>query len=301
MELLITSMKLNYFSGKLLCLLLAVSGITAAQSTSCNFNESNSLKAYLKPSKHTVPLIMAHQGGTENGLPGNSMATFKKTYEKVGCVLLEFDIRMTADSLLVISHDNELELRTNGSGLLNQQSWEKVKNLRLKDSNGKITKYPIPTFQEVLQWSHDKSLILIVDKKPETDLAKTISLLRKTNNLNKSVLICYSLTEAQTAHKLAPELMLAVGFNSPAHIAAIEKSGIPLENLLALTPRDLQEKTFYQKIHDMNIISSLGTNGNVDTLQITASKPLYQKISKSGPDIICTDNPILVQSIFKEF
>lgn len=291
-------MKVKFFSGKLFCLLLAVSGMVSAQSTTCNFQKPQILKSYLKPSKRSVPIIMAHQGGTENGLPGNSMATFRNTYEKVSCVMLEFDIRMTADSLLVISHDNELALRTNGTGLLNQQKWEAVKKLKLKNSQGKITTYPIPTFQEVLQWSVDKNLILIVDKKPETDLAKTIALLQKTNNLNKSVLICYSLDEAKFAHKLAPELMLAVGFNSREHIAAVEKSGIPLENLMALTSKDLQEKSFYDKIHDMNVISSLGTNGNIDTLQMSVSKPLYKKIAESGPDIICTDHPVLVQSLF---
>ena len=291
-------MSLKIFSGKLFCLLFVVSGMTSAQPSTCNFSKSNTLKSYLKPINRTVPIIMAHQGGTENGLPGNSMATFQNTYKKTSCVMLEFDIRMTADSLLVISHDNELALRTNGTGLLNQQKWEKVKKLKLKNSRGNITKYSIPTFQEVLQWSADKNLILIVDKKPETNLAKTIALLQRTNNLNKAILICYSLDEARFAHKLAPELMLAVGFNSPEHIAAVEKSGIPLENLLALTPKDLQEKSFYDKIHDMNIISSLGTNGNIDTLQISVSKPLYKKIAESGPDIICTDNPILVQSLF---
>ena len=103
----------------------------------------------------------------------------------------------------------------------------------------------------------------------------------------------------RNTHQLAPQLMLAVGFNSPEHIDAVEQSGLPLEQIVALTPRELQESSFYQRIHDLNVTSSLGTNGNVDTLQVAESRPLYQKLRDSGgPDIICTDNPILVQSIF---
>lgn len=272
----------------------------AQQPGECNFATPGALKAFLKPPKQrTAPMIMAHQGGTEDGFPGNSMATFQRTYEKVPCVLLEFDVRSTADSLLVISHDDDLALRTNGKGLLSKMKWKAASKLKLKDPYGSMTEYPIPTFQEVLDWSKNKNLILIVDKKPETSIKRTIEMLRATGNLAKSVLICYSLNEAKLAHQLAPDLMLAVGFNSNDHIAGVEQSGLPMEQLVALTPRDLQEKSFYEKIHNLNVVSSLGTNGNIDTLRADASLPLYQKIWESGgPDIICTDNPVMVRSIF---
>ncbi|MGG7666364.1 glycerophosphodiester phosphodiesterase family protein [Dyadobacter sp. BHUBP1] len=280
-------------------LLAALSHTVQAQTGDCQFKDAEALKSYLKPGKRTTPLIMAHQGGTEDGYPGNSMATFERTYSKVPCVLLEIDVRATADSLLVILHDDDLALKTNGKGLLSKKKWKEVSKLRLKDPYGSMTEHPIPTFQEVLNWSAGKNFVLVIDKKPETSITQTIKMLQGTGNLYKSVLICYSLKEAQLAHRLAPQLMLAAGFNSPEHIDAVEQSGLPLEQLVALTPRELQESSFYQRIHDLNVTSSLGTNGNIDTLQVAESRPLYQKLRDSGgPDIICTDNPILVQSIF---
>ncbi|QRR01700.1 glycerophosphodiester phosphodiesterase family protein [Dyadobacter sandarakinus] len=265
----------------------------------CDFTKPGALQAFLKPGQRNAPLIMAHQGGTEDGFPGNSMATFERTYAKVPCVLLEFDVRMTADSLLIISHDDELSGKTNGKGLLSKTKWKTASRLKLKDAFGAITEFPIPTLQHVLAWSRDKNLVLIVDKKPETDIRRTIEMLRATENLAKSVLICYSLDEAKTAHRLAPDLMLAVGFNSRDHIDAVAKSGLPAERLVALTPRDLQDSPFYDKIHEMNIVASLGTNGNIDTLRTDVSKPMYQKLWESrGPDIICTDNPVFVNSLF---
>lgn len=280
-------------------LLAALSHTTRAQTGDCQFKDADALKTYLKPGKRTRPLIMAHQGGTEDGFPGNSMATFERTYAKVPCVLLEIDVRATADSLLVISHDDDLALKTNGKGLLSKKKWREVSKLRLKDPYGSMTEHRIPTFQDLLNWAAGKNLVLIIDKKPETSITQTIRMLQGTGNLYKTVLICYSLQEALLAHKLAPQLMLAVGFNSTAHIDAVEQSGLPMEQLVALTPRELQDGPFYQRIHNLNVTSSLGTNGNIDTLQTAESRPLYQKIWDSGgPDIICTDNPILVQSIF---
>jgi glycerophosphoryl diester phosphodiesterase len=288
----------------ILLLLLLTSCVPSRQFASvtynCNFSKAGSLSAHLKPSNRFVPLIMAHQGGTEDGYPGNCMATFENTYQNVPCVMLEFDIRMTADSMLVLSHDNELEKRTNGTGLLNQQPWKDVKQLRLKDDKGLLTKNKIPSFKEVLDWSKDKNLILIVDKKPETDLVKTIRMLKENNALQKSVVICYSLEEAKTVYALEPTLMIAVGFNSWEHITNVEKSGLPLENLVALTPKEIQAESFYMKVHSMKIITSLGTNGNIDTLNTEISAPLYNKIWESGADIICTDQPIFVHSLFQK-
>ncbi|TLV01201.1 glycerophosphodiester phosphodiesterase family protein [Dyadobacter luticola] len=292
---------------KLKTALLIASGVIAMHMTfaqknigPCNFTKTGTLKAYLKPANRSMPIIMAHQGGTEDGFPGNSMATFERTYEQVPCVMLEFDVRTTADGLLVISHDDDLSLKTNGKGLLSKMYWEDASQLKLKDSQGTVTEYPIPTFQELLTWSKTKNLILIVDKKPETNIRKTVEMLKSTGNISKSVLICYSIGEARMAHQLAPDLMLAVGFNTKELITDVEKSGLPMESLVALTPRELQDKSFYDKIHALNVISSLGTNGNIDTLRADISKPLYQKIAASGPDIICTDNPVLVQSIFQK-
>lgn len=283
---------------KLLPVVLPLVATVAAAQNRCHFTTSAELAEFLRPGKHARPLIMAHQGGIENGLAGNSMAAFKYTYQQVDCVLLEFDVRMSSDGQLIISHDDELPLRTNGTGLASKTSWKDLKKLRLKTEAGVLTTSPIPSFDEVLRWSQDKNLVLVVDKKPGTAIAKVINALQKTKNLGKAVLICYSLDEAREAHQIAPDLMLAVGFNSPQHIDAIKKSGLPQNRLLALTPRELQPKSFYDTIHEMNVVASLGTNGNIDTLDIQKAAPNYRKIAASGPDIICTDHPDAVQKLF---
>jgi len=50
----------------------------------------------------------------------------------------------------------------------------------------------------------------------------------------------------------------------------------------------------------MKIVTSLGTNGNIDTLNTEISAPMYNKIWESGADIICTDQPIFVHSLFQK-
>ncbi len=51
----------------------------------------------------------AHQGGPGDGIPGNSMAAFKRAWD-MGYRHLETDVRLTRGGLLVLAHDPTLEL-----------------------------------------------------------------------------------------------------------------------------------------------------------------------------------------------
>jgi glycerophosphoryl diester phosphodiesterase len=247
------------------------------------------------------PLIMAHRGGPSKGFPENCIPTFERTLEKVNCPLIEFDVRMTKDSMLVLLHDDELELCTNGGGLLSETNWSKLQQLKLIDDESNLTPIGVPTFEEVLVWFEKKPAILIIDAKPKTNLDLVLNAINKSKVKNKSVLICYSIEDAEYVFSKTPYLMLALGFNNESQVKAIEESKIPKDQILALTPRELQPISYYERIHKLGISCSLGTNGNIDTIPISFSKTMYQERFQKGVDIICTDNPIEVSNLFKEF
>jgi glycerophosphoryl diester phosphodiesterase len=51
--------------------------------------------------------VIAHRGAwKKNGIPENSIASLKEAI-RLGCFGSEFDVHMTADSILVINHDAE--------------------------------------------------------------------------------------------------------------------------------------------------------------------------------------------------
>lgn len=258
------------------------------------------LKAFFQyDGSRSSPLIMAHRGGASDGFPENCIPTFERTLAGVSCPLVEFDVRMTRDSQLVLLHDDELELCTDGSGLLSQTDWADLQKLHLKDDSDQLTELTMPTFAEVLQWFENKAAILIIDAKPMTAPDLVLEAINQSKVKNQSVLICYSLADAEYVYERTPDLMLALGFNNDELIAAIEQSKIPKDQILALTPRELQAEAYYQHIHQMGISCSLGTNGNIDTLAVDASEALYVERFQTGADIICTDNPIEVAGIFK--
>lgn len=261
-----------------------------------DFAELKTLLRY-NPQQNT-PFIMAHRGGPADGFPENCLATFKYTLQQVRCPLIEFDVRMSKDSVLLLAHDDELERMSNGTGFVSKSLWKDLKTLYLKNEEDQVSPYHPPLFKQALDFLRKKSCILIIDNKPGTAIDLVLQQITRAKVENQTVLICYSLKDAEYVYRKKPNLMLALGFNQEAQIAAIEKSSIPKDQLVALTPREIQPASYYERIHALGISCSLGTNGNIDTLTLTDSKALYWERFKAGADIICTDRPVEVARIF---
>lgn len=265
----------------------------------CQPKDFAELKTFLRynPQQNT-PFIMAHRGGPVDGFPENCLATFKRTLQQIRCPLMEFDVRMSVDSVLVLGHDDVLEHASNGTGSISKSSWKALQKLFLKDQKDLLTPHRIPSFTQTLHFFKSKPCILIIDNKPGTPIDLVLMAISKAKVEPKSVLICYSLKDAEYVYRKKPDLMLALGFNQEAQIAAIEKSTIPKDQLVALTPREIQPTSYYERIHALGISCSLGTNGNIDTLPLADSKAMYWERFKAGADIICTDRPVEVARFF---
>jgi glycerophosphoryl diester phosphodiesterase len=101
--------------------------------------------------------VIAHRGAfKKNGLPENSIASLREAI-RLNCTGSEFDVRMTADSILVVNHDphfNGLEIETSSYAALATQ----------KLSNGEV----LPTLMSYLQAGQQEnpSTRLILEIKP---------------------------------------------------------------------------------------------------------------------------------------
>lgn len=121
--------------------------------------------------------VIAHRGAwKKNGIPENSIASLKEAI-RLGCFGSEFDVHMTADSILVINHDAEF------LGLpIAKLSYQEL--LAKKHSNGES----IPTLEAYLrEGMKQKRTKLILELKPskisqERDLqmtAKAVAMVKK--------------------------------------------------------------------------------------------------------------------------
>src|SRR5690606_5778549 len=94
-----------------------------------------------------IPLVSAHRGGPYPGFPENSIEAFSNVV-KYTPTIIELDVAMTKDGILVLMHDDKLDRTTTGKGLVSNATYEEIQQLFLKDDEGAITDFKVPTLEE---------------------------------------------------------------------------------------------------------------------------------------------------------
>ncbi|MGC8561246.1 MAG: glycerophosphodiester phosphodiesterase [Phycisphaerae bacterium] len=100
--------------------------------------------------KNRGMIAIAHRGASA-WAPENTVAAFDAALE-VGCRAVEFDVRLTADGVPVVIHDETLERTTNGRGRVAETNWLDI--LRLDAGSWKHPRFAgsrVPSLEEALQ------------------------------------------------------------------------------------------------------------------------------------------------------
>lgn len=95
--------------------------------------------------------IRGQRGGVLPGYPENSIEGIVKTLFYMHS-LFEIAPRLTKDYVIVLMHYATLALTTNGTGRFSDYTYEELKQFNLKDRQGNLTPYKIPTLIEKLAW-----------------------------------------------------------------------------------------------------------------------------------------------------
>jgi glycerophosphoryl diester phosphodiesterase len=92
------------------------------------------------------PLVVAHRGASADH-PENTLVAFEAA-ARAGADIVELDVRLTADGVPVVLHDEELSVTTDGRGPVQERTLSEVK--RLDASGGREPRQEVPTLAEAL-------------------------------------------------------------------------------------------------------------------------------------------------------
>lgn len=93
------------------------------------------------------PLVVAHRGDSADH-PENTLAAFEAA-ARAGADVVELDVRLTADGIPVVLHDEDLSVTTDGLGLVRELTLSQVK--RFDASGGRGPRQEVPTLDEALE------------------------------------------------------------------------------------------------------------------------------------------------------
>ena len=136
------------------------------------FENAKELQQFLNCKALPYPLLSAHRGEPMPNFPENGIEIFENAtaYQPV---IIEFDVALRKDSALVIMHDDKLDRTCTRTEPVANHTCSQLQKFYLKYTDGKVTKFKIPTLKEVLIWGRGK-VIFTVDIKTGVPCKKIV-------------------------------------------------------------------------------------------------------------------------------
>ncbi|RBQ11377.1 glycerophosphodiester phosphodiesterase family protein [Pedobacter miscanthi] len=277
---------------KLLLAFVALLSFTTvySQQYALKFKTLEEFQKFMQWTPSRYPLISCHRGGPVAGFPENAIETFANSV-KLHPTIIECDAALTKDSALVMMHDDRLDRTSTGTGPIGEKTLAELKDIRLKDNEGTVTSFHIPTLDEVLKWGKDK-VIYTLDVKRGVPYQKMIEAVRRNKAEAYSIIITYSSTQAAEVYRLAPDLMISASIRSIADLERLNQMGIPNNRIVAFVGTSAPEKSVYDYLHSKGIWCILGTMGNLDKSAKASGDAVYSKLVDNGADILSSDRSI---------
>ncbi len=228
-------------------------------------------------------LVSAHRGLPE--LPGFAENSTEGLLELAGRgeFIAEVDVAHSADSVLLLFHDDDLDRLTFHDGPLSSYTWASLDTMRLRDASGRLTESTIPSFAEALVATKGK-LLYTIDRKAGVPYSAIAAEVERYGDPSLTALITYSESDYIEAETLAYPYALSV---SP------EQEGVASENSHApvLTFLGIGQEALSANEHRLSSggLTVLGTFGRIDSIAATDEGAIYNSLPV---DVIATDTPL---------
>lgn len=288
------------FFKALVIILFFTHGFLNCEVANAQTEKTQSLNIFLKkgnPQKHFKykgdgsVIVSGHRGGRERGYPENSLEGFENVLRQMPA-FFEIDPRLTKDSVIVLMHDPTLERTTNGKGRLCDYTWEQLKSIRLKDSDGNVTACLIPKLEDIIIWSKGKTVVNL-DKK-DVPLEMIVALIKKLHAENHVMLTVHNGEQARYYYDRFPGIMMSVFARNDKEYEDIDKSGIPWENMIAYVGATINSENsqIVESLHTKGVrcMTSVAPTHDKLTTSDARAKAYLEEINKQ-PDIIESDIP----------
>jgi glycerophosphoryl diester phosphodiesterase len=255
---------------------------------------ADSLRAYFHYTGNSKRIVSGHRGSNISGYPENAIETFEYVLKHTPA-FFEIDPRLTKDSVIVLLHDATLDRTTTGTGKLIDYTWEQVKQLRLRDKDGNITPYRIPTLQEAIDWAREKT-ILNLDKK-DVPPAMTADIIRRNNAGSFVMVTVHNAQQAKFYYDDDRNRMMSAFVKTKEAMKEYESARVPWSNMIAYIGSENipGNKSMYDLLHARGVMCMISAAPVYDKLTSSRNRAeAYRDIFAKGADILESDYPVEV-------
>jgi len=237
-------------------------------------------------------IISGHRGGMLPGYPENSIEAMEKTLTALPA-FFEIDPQLTKDGVLVLMHDKILDRTTTMKGNVKDYTYDDLKEARLKDRQGNVTDFKIPTLKQALDWGKDKTIYNLDNKGVPWE--RYVELL-KDHDYPNIVLSVRSLKEAKYYYERLDNVMFCHLIKNQTDLDAFIKTGIPFNRLIAFVgfSMDPEQTAVHKFLRSKGVMCFISIHPTQDKKKTDPEKRRgYMEELMKKPDIIETDYPAL--------
>ncbi len=230
--------------------------------------------------------VIAHRGAWKNtGTPQNSIASLREAI-RLGCYGSEFDVHMSADSVIYLSHDHTIQ-----GVAIERATAAEIAKVRL--SNGE----PLPTLEAFLRAGagQKKTRLVLEIKASQISKERTLELTRRSLQLVEQLklkkmvdYISFDYDACKLVKQLDPRANIAylTGDKAPAAVAADGINGLDYNQGIYK-----RNEGWIREARDLGLSLNVWTVNNRDML----AWYMEQKM-----DFITTDEPELLLELLKK-
>ncbi|MFB9865400.1 glycerophosphodiester phosphodiesterase family protein [Rufibacter immobilis] len=257
-----------------------------------NIKNTKELHQFFKYTGKDVPILSGHRGSIVKGFPENSIPSFEETLRHTPA-FFEIDPRLTKDSVIVLMHDATLDRTTTGTGKVSDYTYAELKELKLKDVEGNVTEFGIPTLDEVIKWSKGKTVVNL-DKK-DVPLAMTVKKIKEHNAAAHVMVTVHNAKQAKYYYDQIEGIMMSAFVKTKKELESYEKAGVPWSSIMAYVGPEVKPETkeVIDLLHARGVMCMVSAAPTYDKLPDPAARrTAYQEVFKAGADVLESDLPI---------
>ena len=125
----------------------------------CGATRTEAIREKLVSGDRDYVFVAMHRGDWRN-FPENSKGAILSAIQ-LGADIVELDVHMTKDGRFILNHDKTLDRTTTGTGKVHDRTLAEIKQLKMRDKDGKPTDYEVLTLEEALELTRGKILVNI--------------------------------------------------------------------------------------------------------------------------------------------
>lgn len=264
---------------------------TTAAALAESFNHNLIDMLYCARSSGTV-VVVAHRGGVAPGFPENALNSIERSTQAAP-VVVELDVVRSADGVLYLHHDDQLDRTTTGSGPYNALPWSSVVELQLIDNDHVTTEqHPVSLAAALMRLRG--SAFVMLDLKDRRATAEAVAMVVDSGLLEATAFIAYDLEQAREILANAPEASLAMGLDNAVAFAETE---LAPNALIALTGAIERKPDVPERIQSTDLFllggSYLSTHPLDAKLATDPVIPAFDLVASAGYQMVVSNRALL--------